>query len=113
MGMYALALRPDHRLSDVEVSDMSETEESTLRAFAEYMRAQATHIRYAAGMNGSHTDGGASGLECSVDVFLAGIARRIPDVWKEEWKTFVGEEYQTYLKLHEKHGKNPKGMPLR
>lgn len=77
------------------------------------MRARATHMRYAAGMNGSHTDGGASAVEESVETFVAGIDRKIPDCWKDEWDTFAGEEHQAYLKLHEKFGPQERGKPSR
>jgi hypothetical protein len=81
----------------------------TLLQFAEFVKVRATHLRYAAGMNGSHGDGGASSLEHAVECFKAGLSERVPACWKEQWDEFNSSDYQKYVELHERFGVNERG----
>lgn len=90
---------------------IDETTRKTYEEFAEFLKAQATHRRYAAGMNGEHGDGGASVEEFGIECFTAGLAQKIPRCWQDSWNKFNSTDYQKYLELREKFAANERGKP--
>lgn len=82
-------------------------DEDKLRALADRILRKAGGVRNNAAHAGSMDDGGAFDMECEVEVFLAGLERRVPEQWQGEAEAMEREadpEWGEYRRLARKFG---------
>jgi len=64
----------------------------------------AVKLREDAGYAGKPDDGGARAFAHGIDLFEAGVARYIPQEWRDIAGPVMDPEYATYLRLQAKFG---------